>query len=1063
MKTKWTLGMACVGACLFWAQSATAGPSLEVSKPPVQSAALLTGPTIDPAATNGQWFIDGRGSETVRTNEFYDHIGGGTAGANAITGYVDTITYFMGGGIGSPIVGFTIQATIHNDTSPEALWASGSNSHGETLATQDPPYVGPLVDTKLVAEFAIADNAYLPQVFQAPYRDSAPRIEAWNEDQRAWYCWNPDDQNPEHKPAGGYFVPTWDFGTIPLGQSATRQLDFRVAMPGLQPSDSRYMAILNSYNGKIDILQNRTTSLKISTWIDDIALDTGTDQPELPLRHSDVSVFHNQIGAEPELLDFGDAPDPPYPTLLANDGARHAVVPGVYMGLLIDPEADGQPDANATGDDKALLDDEDGVVFLGQLLAGQTATVQVTLSTSGYVYAWADFDADGSWAQSGDNIINGMYFPSGGTYAIAFSVPASALATNTCSRFRFTTQQGVLSYLGQAPDGEVEDHMVDISEEEPGPLDFGDAPDPTYPTLLPNGARHVIVPGVFMGYFVDPEADGQPTANADGDDMNPLLGIDDEDGVTFLTPLYPGNQATVQVVCSVSGFLSAWIDFNADGDWADSGETIFGVQGIPAGTNVLGFAVPGAATIANTYARFRFTTLQTPIGYAGLVANGEVEDYQVAIAQEPAENLDFGDAMDRPTGGGYPTLLINNGARHAIVPGVFLGQLVDAEPDGQPTLNADGDDLNPPPGPDDEDGVTLPALFVAGSVAQVQVSASVPGFLNAWIDWNANGTWVEPGEQVFMNAPLIPGINNLSLPVPIPPALVAGGPHSRWRFTTYAPPAPAFIGAETDGEVEDYEVRLEVLDFGDALDPSYPTLLANDGARHRIPSAYWLGANAPDLEPDGQPTAAADGDDNAGTVPDDEDGVFVGAGQALVQGDATATLGILASTGGVLNAWLDFDGDGNWFGASEWIAHDLAVPAGVSPVPFAIPATARLGPVFGRFRFASAAGLGTTGLAHDGEVEDHVFTIYQRGPDTNAFRITNIVKTATNEMTIWWAGESNVTYQTQYATNLLSDSNVSWTAWGGYVFSPPYLQRDTNAVETTRFYRVVAPWSPPPP
>ena len=46
----------------------------------------------------------------------------------------------------------------------------------------------------------------------------------------------------------------------------------------------------------------------------------------------------------------------------------------------------------------------------------------------------------------------------------------------------------------QAPDGEVEDYLVTIVE----PLDFGDAPDQPYPTLLANnGARHVIGPGRF--------------------------------------------------------------------------------------------------------------------------------------------------------------------------------------------------------------------------------------------------------------------------------------------------------------------------------------------------------------------------------------------------------------------------------------------------------------------------------------------------------------------------------------------------------------------------------------
>jgi hypothetical protein len=68
----------------------------------------------------------------------------------------------------------------------------------------------------------------------------------------------------------------------------------------------------------------------------------------------------------------------------------------------------------------------------------------------------------------------------------------------------------------------------------------------------------------------------------------------------------------------------------------------------------------------------------------------------------------------------------------------------------------------------------------------------------------------------------------------------------------------------------------------------------------------------------------------------------------------------------------------------------------------------------GRFRFSSLTGLSYTGYASDGEVEDHVFTIYQQGPDTNNFEITNIVYAATNQATIWWVGDTNAIYETQY-------------------------------------------------
>jgi hypothetical protein len=74
----------------------------------------------------------------------------------------------------------------------------------------------------------------------------------------------------------------------------------------------------------------------------------------------------------------------------------------------------------------------------------------------------------------------------------------------------------------------------------------------------------------------------------------------------------------------------------------------------------------------------------------------------------------------------------------------------------------------------------------------------------------------------------------------------------------------------------------ESLEFGDAP-PPYPTSLASDGARH-FPQGPRLGANR-DKEHDGQSTAAANGDDAAGT-PDDEDGVMFGSAIRVGQLDA---------------------------------------------------------------------------------------------------------------------------------------------------------------------------------
>jgi hypothetical protein len=116
-------------------------------------------------------------------------------------------------------------------------------------------------------------------------------------------------------------------------------------------------------------------------------------------------------------------------------------------------------------------------------------------------------------------------------------------------------------------------------------LDFGDAPDPAYPTLLvSNGARHTISPGLYLGSGIDPEADGQPSAKADGDDQNTFypgapFPPGDEDGVLLPSVITAGQSFTIQVTSSGTGVLNAWLDFNIDGDWADAGEHRRGLGG----------------------------------------------------------------------------------------------------------------------------------------------------------------------------------------------------------------------------------------------------------------------------------------------------------------------------------------------------------------------------------------------------------------------------------------------------------------------------------------------------
>ncbi|MGN6133650.1 MAG: GEVED domain-containing protein, partial [Aureliella sp.] len=173
-------------------------------------------------------------------------------------------------------------------------------------------------------------------------------------------------------------------------------------------------------------------------------------------------------------LDYGDAPDPftttagRYPTLYANDGARHAISLGnAILGAAVDADDDGAPTPNADGDAN-----DDGVHFgsalnpLGLFNRNISTTVTVTMNSPGFVDGWIDFNADGDWNDPGEQVLNSVAFNSDSlTQSFSITVPATApiptSATTAFARFRSSSVGGLLP-TGLAADGEVEDYKVTI-------------------------------------------------------------------------------------------------------------------------------------------------------------------------------------------------------------------------------------------------------------------------------------------------------------------------------------------------------------------------------------------------------------------------------------------------------------------------------------------------------------------------------------------------------------------------------------------------------------------------
>ncbi|MBX3010759.1 MAG: hypothetical protein KF832_04595 [Caldilineaceae bacterium] len=323
----------------------------------------------------------------------------------------------------------------------------------------------------------------------------------------------------------------------------------------------------------------------------------------------------------------------------------------------------------------------------------------------------------------------------------------------------------------------------------------------------------------------------------------------------------------------------------------------------------------------------------------------------------------------------YATLAVANGARHQIDPlaNPILGTIIDSEYDGQPTVGAGGDDLT---GRADEDGVVIPTLQ-PNTTVNLTVTYSNPTtgtvYLNGWIDFNADGV-MGAGEQVITDTTVPTGTGQLIIPMTVPATTHPGEVYARFRISRVA--GLGMTGAAPDGEVEDYLAFTNVADLGDLPD-RYGTLKSSDGARHLLTSNTRLNGSV-DSDPDGMPSLGADGDDTDTDVPnagDDENGV---TWPPVILPNSTVPITVVVATTGTayLNAWIDFNGDGDFEDEQERIVMtDTAYTTGTHVFNISAPSFVTT-TLYARFRLTDNPGEATTptGSAPSGEVEDYVRT-----------------------------------------------------------------------------------------
>ncbi|MGR5370675.1 GEVED domain-containing protein [Photobacterium damselae] len=386
-------------------------------------------------------------------------------------------------------------------------------------------------------------------------------------------------------------------------------------------------------------------------------------------------------------IDFGDAPDDgsdnTYHTLLSSDGASHsnASTPSIYLGSIAS-DSDLGLNQSVTADlddttDTSILsvgNDEDAVsgVIFDSAKNIFTLTIPCNDNDTGVdlgatVYGWIDFNQNNRFEES--------EFTSRECIDTDPSNPGSALLRwididnvqegTTYLRLRIT--DSVLPFddiatnwdersAGSVVNGEIEDHVITFSQES----DFGDAPD-SYQTLASSGgAEHGLGGNRYTIYLGNTAPDADSDGFSDGiedfpntaldDDSNDTSGIasgNDEDAVTGMEGLFLDSTTyQINAICNdhngttdLAATVYGWVDFNADGDFSDSGEfaqiSCNDIDSNSDGSALLAFSgFTVSATPTTSFARLRITTDSlTANDYAGVASDGEVEDFTVIIGR----------------------------------------------------------------------------------------------------------------------------------------------------------------------------------------------------------------------------------------------------------------------------------------------------------------------------------------------------------------------------------------------------------------------------------------------
>jgi len=197
---------------------------------------------------------------------------------------------------------------------------------------------------------------------------------------------------------------------------------------------------------------------------------------ELILQNTNNSCADNTELITPQCVefDFGDLPDTGlgtstnnYETLAENDGPRHATNPSLTLGNSVDTEPQGLESIDALGDGN----DEDAFQLIHDLEGIKGVTyklpyhIENTTGRTAYLNIWIDWNGDGDFEDLDEAWID-ISDDGYGNFGLAYldlEIPMHAALGRVGFRARLSLEDDLTPH-GSAPNGEIEDYLLEVTE-----------------------------------------------------------------------------------------------------------------------------------------------------------------------------------------------------------------------------------------------------------------------------------------------------------------------------------------------------------------------------------------------------------------------------------------------------------------------------------------------------------------------------------------------------------------------------------------------------------------------